>query len=554
MGLKGSDIRIARNDGISQWPTIVTLAESPKQPGVFYTGTDDGTVSVSRDDGKTWQNITRNLPGFPTGFVYVSEVVPSRFDAATVYVVVGNYRENDYAPYVWMSRDYGATFTRLVNGLSGETVRTLTEDTRNPDVLYVGTETGIFLTLDRGASWKRLKANFPTVRVDEITIHPRDNALIVASHGRALWILDHLEPIQEYAAAARADEALFTPGMQLQWKSKDDRNDEFWGHQFFTGENPPTEAVIQFHLKAPVKNPVLRVLDGSGALVRELAVPAARNVAGIQTMCWDQRVEPVRDVAAPVGGAGQGGGGGGFQPPRRVIPGYPEPLPPVGYLPENPCAPAGGQGGGGFRFGGGANQGPMVVPGTYTVALLVDGKEVARKPLTLVADPLVTLTAEQRVAYNALAGELHTAQQQGAAAAAPLAALNAQMRAVAAKVDSSTTLPADVKAEFAQFRKDFDALRAKFGVGVPAIGGPGGGGGFGGGGAANDANVLGRVGQAKSNVLAVWELPSEALRKQADAAKAALAAAVAEANAFMPKARAVSAKLAASGITMTVGN
>ncbi|MCE2901577.1 MAG: VPS10 domain-containing protein [Gemmatimonas sp.] len=559
MGLKGSDIRIARNDGISQWPTIVTLAESPKQAGVFYTGTDDGTVSVSRDDGKTWQTITKNIPGFPAGFVYVSEVVPSRFDAATVYVVVGNYRENDYAPYVWMSRDYGATFTRLVNGLSGETVRTLTEDTRNPDVLYVGTETGIFVTLDRGASWKRLKANFPTVRVDELTIHPRDNALIVATHGRALWILDHLGPIQEYAAAAKADAALFTPGMQLQWKAKDDRNDEFWGHQFFTGENPPTEAVIQFHLKAPVKNPVLRVLDGSGALVRELAVPAAKNVAGIQTVCWDQRVEPVRDVAAPVGGGqgggGQGAGGSGFQGPRRVIPGYPEPLPPVGYEAENPCAPAGGAGGGGFRFGGGANQGPMVVPGTYTVALVVDEKEVARKPLTLVADPQVALTAEQRVAYNGLAMELHAAQQAGAAAAAPLAALNAQMRAVAAKVDSSTTLPADVKTEFAQFRKDFDALRAKFGVGVPAFGGPGGGGGgFGGGGAGNDANVLARVGQAKNNVLAVWELPSEALRKQADAAKTALAAAVAEANAFMPKARAVSGKLAASGIVMNVGN
>jgi photosystem II stability/assembly factor-like uncharacterized protein len=558
MGLKGSDIRIARNDGISQWPTIVTLAESPKQAGVFYAGTDDGTVSVSRDDGKTWQNITRNLPGFPAGFVYVSEVVPSRFDAGTVYVVVGNYRENDYAPYVWMSRDYGATFTRIVAGLDGETVRTLTEDTRNPDVLYVGTETGIFLTLDRGASWKRLKANFPTVRVDELTIHPRDNALIVATHGRALWILDHLEPIQEYAAAAGADVALFTPGMQLQWKNKDDRNDEFWGHQFFTGENPPTEAVIQMHFRAPVKNPMLRVLDGSGAVVRELAVPAAKNVAGIQTMCWDQRVEPVRDLTAPIGGGqgggGQGAGGSGFQAPRRVIPGYPEPLPPVGYLPENPCAPAGGAGGGGFRFGGGANQGPMVVPGTYTVALLVDGKEVARKSLTLVADPQVMLTAEQRVAYNALANELHAAQQAGAAAAAPLAALNSQMRAVAAKVDSSTTLAADVKAEFAQFRKDFDALRAKFGVGVPAIGGPGGGGGFGGGGAANDANVLGRVGQAKSNVLAVWELPSDALRKQADAAKTALAAAVAEANAFLPKARALSAKLAASGIVMNVGN
>jgi hypothetical protein len=115
-------------------------------------------------------------------------------------------------------------------------------------------------------------------------------------------------------------------------------------------------------------------------------------------------------------------------------------------------------------------------------------------------------------------------------------------------------LPADVKAEFAQFRKDFDALRAKFGVGVPAVGGPGGGGGFGGGGAANDTNVLGRVGQAKSNVLAVWELPSDVLRKQADAAKTALAAAVAEVNAFWPKARALSGKLAAVRITLRVGN
>jgi photosystem II stability/assembly factor-like uncharacterized protein len=557
MGLKGSDIAISRNDGISQWPTIVSLSESPKQKGVYYTGTDDGTVSMSKDNGATWQNITKNLPGFPAGHAFVSEVVPSRFEAGTVYITVANYRQNDYAPYVWMSTDFGATFRAITSGLAGEVVRTLTEDTRNPDVLYVGTETGIFLTLDRGKSWKRLKANFPTVRVDELTIHPRDNALLVATHGRALWILDHLEPIQEFNAAQKADATLFTPGQSLQWKSKDDRNDEFWGHQFFTGENPPTETVLQLHLKKAVTNPMLRISDANGAVVRELVVPAAKNVAGIQTVCWDQRVEPIREVAAaggaPAGGAPAGGpGGGGFGGGGRgPIPGMPTPLPTIGYLPENPCAaPGGAGGGGGFgRGGGGTNQGPQVLPGTYTVALVVDGKTVESKSLTIVMDPLVPFTGAQRVAYNALATDLHTTQQAGAAAAVPMTALLAEVRKAAAKMDSTPTLADSVKTQFAAFRKDFDAVRAKLGAGAPAVAfGPGGGAGFGG----NDANVLARLGAVKSGVLGAWESPSESVQKQAASAKTAVEAAVAESKAFMARARAMSALLAANGITMAV--
>ena len=561
MGLKGSDIAISRNDGISQWPTIVALSESPKQKGVYYTGTDDGTVSMSKDNGATWQNITKNLPGFPAGHAFVSEVVPSRFESGTVYITVANYRQNDYAPYVWMSTDFGATFRAITAGLAGEVVRTLTEDTRNPDVLYVGTETGIFLTLDRGKSWKRLKANFPTVRVDELTIHPRDNALLVATHGRALWILDHLEPIQEFNAAQKADATLFTPGPSLQWKAKDDRNDEFWGHQFFTGENPPTETVLQLHLKKAVINPMLRISDASGAVVRELAVPAAKNVAGIQTVCWDQRVEPIRE-SAPVGGAPVGGPPGGGPPGgggpggfggggRGPIPGMPVPLPTIGYLPENPCAAAGAAGGGGFgRGGGNAAQGPQVLPGTYTVALVVDGKTVESKPLTIVMDPMVQLTSAQRVAYNTLATDLHSAQQAGAAAAAPMTALLAEVRKAAAKMDSTPTLADSVKTQFAAFRKDFDAVRAKLGAGAPAFAaGPGGGGaGFG----ANDANVLARLGAVKSGMLGLWESPSESVQSQATSAKAAVEAAVTESKTFMARARAMSAVLAANGITMTV--
>lgn len=550
MGLKGKDITIAKNDGISQWPTIVALAESPRQAGVYYAGTDDGVVQVSRDGGRSWQDITRNLSGFPPGHVFVSEVVPSRFDAATVYVTVDNHRENDYEPYVWASTDFGATFRPIVNGLRGENVRTLTEDTRNRDVLYVGTETGIFLSLDRGASWRRLKANLPTVRVDELTIHPRDNALLVATHGRALWILDHLEPIQEYASIGDAAAKLVTPGFTLQWKYKDDRNDEFWGHQFFTGENPPSEAVLPLFLKAPLDNPSLRISDASGRVVRELAIPASRNVAGLQTMCWDQRVEPIDPL--PVRRTGGPGGPGGPGSRQRPIPGLPEGLPPVGYKAASPCPPpdttaAGGGPGGGF---GAAMQylGPLVVPGTYTVSLVAGGRTLDAKPLRLTMDPAVQLAGGDRARYNAIVADLHEFHRRGVEAARPLAALYDEVLKASAKVDSSAA-PADVKEEWRDFRQQFDSVRAHFGV--PA----GTGGGFGGGAAAQAAlaaNVLGRVGMLKAQLQGIWELPTAGTMRQVSQSRAELTTAMAQARALMGRARAVSRTLAASGVTLTV--
>ncbi|HEX7938928.1 MAG TPA: hypothetical protein VF483_08020, partial [Gemmatimonadaceae bacterium] len=509
MGVKGVNITIAKDDGIQSWPTIVALAESPKQAGVFYTGTDDGTVSESKDNGKTWQNITKNLPGFPAGHAFVSEVVPSKFNAGTVYITVDNHRENDYEPYVWMSTDFGASFRAMTNGLKGEVIKTLTEDTRNQDVLYVGTETGIFLSLDRGASWRRFRANLPNVRVDELTIMPRDNALLIATHGRALWILDHLEPIQEYKAVASASSAkLFTPGPALQWKTKDDRNDEFWGHQTFMGENPPTEAVIQMNLKAPLTNPELRVSDASGKVIREEKIAAAKNVAGIGTVCWDQRVDPITPLQGAGGFGGRGGGGGGRgAAPASPIPGYPVQLPESGYKPENPCAaPAGpgGPGGGGGGFGGGnPNQGPLVAPGNYTVALVSDGKVVDSKPLKIVMDPAVDMTEAARARYNAILADLHELQKKGTDAARPLAALVPEVVSATPKVDSIQL--AGIKDEWAAFKKEFDAVRAKFGVGA-AAGGPGGGGG-GGRGGVDAANALGRVSALKGSIMAIFETP-----------------------------------------------
>jgi hypothetical protein len=411
--------------------------------------------------------------------------------------------------------------------------------------------------------------------VDELTIHPRDNALLVATHGRALWILDQLAPIQEYAAAQKADAALFTPAPSLQWKGKDDRNDEFWGHQFFTGENPPTEAVLPFHLKKPATNPLLRIRDAAGAVVRELAVPAERNVAGIQAVCWDHRVAPVADApAAP------GGGRPGLTPPavRRPVPGIPEPLPEVGYKPANPCAPTGGGGGGGGgfgRFGGGGGQGPQVLPGTYTVELVAGGAVVASKPLTIVMDPKVALTTAERGAWQALAMGLHDAHARAVAAVAPLNALQAGVRAAAARVDSlGAAVPDSVKSQWAAFRRDYDAVRGRltagpvfgggFGGGAPPAegeapaggppaGGPPAGGqqpGAGAQGAAAQGSPLTRLTTIKGLVVASWEVPSAWTRAQAESAQGDVERAVADATAFLPRVAAMRALLASAGVTL----
>ena len=240
------------------------------------------------------------------------------------------------------------------------------------------------------------------------------------------------------------------------------------------------------------------------------------------------------------------------------------PLPPVGYLAEDPCAPAGGAGGfgggggggGGFggRGGGGGTQGPHVLPGTYTVALVSDGKVVDTKSLTIAMDPQVQMTTLARAQYNTLLMDLHGMHRRGADVAAQLTALYAEMQKVVPKVDSSSATPA-VKTQFAAFRKEFDALRPKFGIGIPAVTfAPGGGGGRGGAAAAPEANanVMARVGTVKGAIMGTWETPSASLMKQVAEVKTALPPAITAANAFMVKARAMSATLASFGLTLKV--
>ncbi|MGB1657593.1 MAG: VPS10 domain-containing protein, partial [Longimicrobiales bacterium] len=494
------------------------------------TGGDDGTVHVSRDGGGSWDRIDAGLTGAPA-WGWVSEVVPSGFESGRVYVTIDNHLNNDYEPYVWVSEDYGTTFRSITDGLAGENVRTLTEDHRNPDVLYVGTETGVFVTLDRGESWRRLRANLPSVRVDEITLHERDNAMIVATHGRALFILDHLEPIQQYSNARMADAQLFSIPTALQFKMMDDKNDEFWGHQYFVGENPPSEAVVQYYLEDDVDELSLRISDAAGSVVRELTAPESRRQPGIRTLCWDQRVEPV-----------MGGGGGGFRGFGRGggnadIEGVPTPAPEPGYLSRDICETEGDAPSG--------DAGPFVAPGTYSVALVVDGEIVDTESMTILMDPEVELSGAERVAYDNVANDLHELQRRGQHIASMLGDVHDEVTAAAEQMESMDVAP-DVEEDFGAFQEAWDEVRVKFGVPQQQ-----GGRRFGGG-QANPANVFGHVSGLKDEILAFWEPPSDALIARYYAAKPALEAAMAEAGEVLNSARAMAVRLEDVGISMNV--
>ncbi len=576
MDVKNSETRISRNDGIAAWPTIVSFAESPRRPGLLYAGTDDGTLSVSKDAGKSWTNVFAKVPGAPAG-AFVSKVAPSRFDESTVYATFDGHRQNDFETYIYASADAGQTWRSIAANLKGEVARTLTEDLKNPDVLYLGTETGLFVSIDRGKSWMRVKANLPTVRIDEITLHPRDNAMLLATHGRSIWILDHLEPVQEYAAAqaAAADAKLFTPPPSAVYRRPArDRNYEFWGDQTFFGENPPQAAVLTWQLKRQVENVKLKIADAAGRDVREIAGPvlANSNKAGMQSACWDLRVQPL--PAAQPGGAGGGAGrgqgagepgaaagaaqagpGGQAGGPGGAPGGGP------GAAAPSPFGAGCGTGGGGFGggFGGGANTaGPFVLPGTYNVSLIVDGKTVDTKPLRVTADAEVALSEIERKRMFDMAMEMHELQRRGTEVSNALRPLNTRVAELAKEIAGRNDVPADVKASFDAFNKDLAAFAPKF---APQAGGRGGGAGPAAaapqaGGAPGAAavtpplNLLARIGQAKTGLMATMPVTEQATRAYTES-KTLVPKAILDANALFARAAALSTTLAQYKLTLT---
>jgi hypothetical protein len=341
MGVAGDAPMASKHDGVATTSVITTVAESPLVPGVVWVGTNDGNLQVSRDSGATWTSVAANVKGVPDE-TFVARVEPSHFEAGACYVVFDGHRTDDHAPYVFFTKDFGATWASVAGNLPPGNVNVVREDPRNRSLLYLGTEYGMFISLNGGKEWKRFMTGLPTVRVDDILVHPRDNDLIIGTHGRSIWIVDDISTLQQMTdTAAAADVTLFPPRAGVAWRQDTTQGITVGGNKHFRGENPAPGTAISYYLKSePAGDVKITISDVTGRVIREL--PGTKT-AGLNRIQWNLRGAPPQG-----GGGGRGAGSGGGQ----------------------------GAGGGGGR---GGFLGAAVEPGTYLLKLSVGGKDYTQK-------------------------------------------------------------------------------------------------------------------------------------------------------------------------------
>ena len=291
MGVAGKDPMASKHDGYTGYSYIVTVAESPKLPGVLWVGTDDGNVQVSKDGGSTWTNVAKNVPGIGETY-HISRVEPSHFDGATCYLSVDGHRLDDLKPYVFVTRDYGATWTSLVGNLPAKgTVNVIREDPKNKDLLYAGTEFGLYISLNGGGEWKKLMSGMPTVRIDDIIVHSRDNDLVVGTHGRGIYILDDISALQQLSTKALdVDAQLFDVRPGTIWLNDPRLSRSAGGAKLFRGANPSPGTAISYYLKAvPSGDVKITISDYTGKVVRNIT---GTKEAGLNRVQWNLRGDP----------------------------------------------------------------------------------------------------------------------------------------------------------------------------------------------------------------------------------------------------------------------
>jgi photosystem II stability/assembly factor-like uncharacterized protein len=306
--------------------TASALAESPKNPNVLYAGTDDGNLWVTRDGGKEWSNVAKNV-GLP-GPRWVAAIEASRYEEGRCYVAFDGHRSDDDEPYVFVTEDFGKTWKSLRANLPAGSTHVLREDVSNPNLLFLGTEFGAWASLDRGASWTRINNNLPTVAVREFAIHPTAGEVVIATHGRSLWVCDVSALRQITPEARQAVAFLYKPTSAVRARAEPVRGRS--GRRF-VGDNPPPGAMIYYSLTKKADKATLAVVDIDGKTVRELP---AETAPGLHAVNWN--------LTTPA------------RPPGAARP------------------PAGARG---ARRGPGGDVGRPVPAGSYRVVLTVDGKE-----------------------------------------------------------------------------------------------------------------------------------------------------------------------------------
>lgn len=295
------------NSAAEMHTTIYSISESPKDKSVIWVGTDDGNIQVTRDGAKTWTNVVGNVPGVPKNS-WVSWVQASNFDASTAYVTFDRHSFGDFAPYVFRTTDYGKTWTPLVTAQEVKGVRgyahVIKEDLVKPNLLFLGTEFGLFVSIDGGKAWAQFKGGrFPAVAVRDLAIQPRENDLVLGTHGRGIWIIDDITPLRALTADLLKQEATFVSARPVQQRIQANGG---WanGAAVFVGDNPPDAAVITYyqrsrHLFGKLK---IEILDASGRVIDE--VPASKR-PGLNRVIWSMQEKPPRvPPAAQLANAG----------------------------------------------------------------------------------------------------------------------------------------------------------------------------------------------------------------------------------------------------------
>jgi photosystem II stability/assembly factor-like uncharacterized protein len=409
---------------------VYTIAPSPVRAHLIWAGTDDGNIALTRDEGKTWHDVT---PPTLSAWSKVGIIEASHFDANTAYAAIDRHRLDDLHAHIYRTRDAGRSWTDVASDIpDGSFVNAVREDPVRRGLLFAGTETGVFVSFDDGARWQSLQADLPNNSVRDLTI--RNDSLVIATHGRGFWILDDVGPLRQInARVAAAPQWLYAPARAYRIQPSSDEGTPLPPEEA-AGENPPDGAVIAYTLAAPAHTVVLTVTDAQGAIVRRYA--SDDRVAPVDPSTLDIPAFWVTPAAVPATGRGM----------HRFV-----------WDLRDAAQAAGGR-----RRGGG---GPWAPPGTYRVQLTVDGQSM-QQPLSIALDPRVHTSPADLQAQFALAREIEALRARLATAASTatkgtadsLRAIGAQLAQIEAGVESAPTAPTPEE------RRAFAAARAAAGA------------------------------------------------------------------------------------------
>ncbi|MGA7887132.1 MAG: hypothetical protein WCA44_15435 [Acidobacteriaceae bacterium] len=412
---------------------VYTIAPSPLRADEIWAGSDTGLIHLTLDGGKTWRNVT---PPAVTGmgpWSKISLIEASYFDPATAYAAVDRHRMGDRKPYIFITHDYGKTWTLSVQGIAEpDFLRAVRQDPEQKNLLFAGTEFGIYVSFDEGSHWQPLQMNLPVTSVRDMNINGSD--LIVATHGRSFWALDDIAPLRQAAAAPRSAPFLYAPPTAVRVD-----NDGFLGTPLPPeepqAENPPNGAILDYYLGQNASQVTLQVLDAEGHVIRHYS---------------SEQKPPVRRALMPIAERW-------FPSPQvlETAPGEHR------FVWDLYSGSSGGMGGGGF----GAPSGPRVPPGTYTVRLTVDGTSLER-PLRVMMDPRCSATTAELAQQYTLENSIYAQALASRKAMAELQSVESQLTKLDADAPGT---PADLAAAVRKAEAQIAAIRNGNGEADPGL-------------------------------------------------------------------------------------